>query len=926
VNEGVNDGPTHSPSTTFLFTDIVDSTPRWEEHGDAMARALSQHDALLDAAIVSAGGRVLKHTGDGLVAVFFDAPSALHAAISAQRALGVGDWTSVGGLEVRMGMHTGDAHERAGDYFGPVMNRAARVMNAANGGQIVCSEECVRAAGADLPDGAVVVDCGEHRLKGVGTPVRLFAVAHPELVGDHPPLRSLNVLLGNLPVPATPLIGRDDDVRNVVDLVARHDVVTIVGPGGVGKTRLALETAHAVAMRFPDGAWFLDLSSAPELGDLTEEIGSMLGVQQRQGQTMRETLRDVLAARSLLVVIDNCEHVIDAVATFIEDAATATATKVLATSREPLHVAGERRYRLGALQTPTEAGAADADDVASCASVRLFVERGRAVCPDLVLAPADVLRIGEICDRLDGLPLAIELAAARLESLSVDALVERLGERLSLLHSASRRGVARQRALEATLDWSFDLLDDDERHAFCRLGVFTGPFSLDAAEAVIGAGWTTAHVADVVDRLVVKSMLHSEPVEARLRLLETVREYTRHRLESAGDLAATEADHARHYAHVARVAEGALGGADEAGVIDRLDADLANLRAAFGWLLAHEPATALDMASDLYSFWIGHDLLHEGLAWLTATTDAPAPVVARALANATVCAFFVGENDRAAELASASIAASEAAGEHPDPKPLNTLALLALYRGRIDEGLEFCERAVVAARDLGGYEAVLILSAIGVAITLTGDVTRGVALCEEAARASVGASPSRRAASLMNLAIALQPSDPARAVTVAAEVVEVADKIRSQYFLGFAWYQTGIALRAVSRDREALHAFGRALPMLRNVGFRNEVATTLEQTARLLVNQEPAESVTLYGAAAALREVISLPGIAAEQRSRERALLTLREILGSEAFAGAWSAGTAMSLDEAVDVAEALTLDLGAEAIDAVASDAELTR
>lgn len=882
-----------------------------------MAQALSRHDAIISDAVVRAGGRVLKHTGDGVVAVFSDASSALRGAIGAQRALARTDWTTVGGLEVRMGLHSGLAHERDGDYFGPVMNRAARVMSAANGGQIVCSESCRRAVGVDGLDGAVLVDCGEHRLKGVGTPIRLFEVTDPEMPADHPPLRSLNVFLGNLPTAATPLIGRDAEVHDLSGLVTQHDVVTLVGPGGVGKTRLALEVARALAVRLPDGAWFVDLAAMPAHADLTEEVGLMLGVQQRRGQTMQETLRDVLASRTLLVVLDNCEHVIDSVASFIEDSVIATGTKALATSREPLHVAGERRYRLGALSTPADAGVSDADDVARCSSVELFIQRGRAVCPDLVLAPSDVQRIGDICDRLDGLPLAIELAAARLESLSVDALVERLGERLTLLRSTSRRGAARQRALEATLDWSFDLLDDDERRSFCCLGAFTGSFSLDAAAAVIGAEWTTARVADVIDRLVVKSMLQAERPEAsRFRLLETVRDYARQRLEVAGELASTAALHARYYAGRARSAERELNSADEPRVIDELDRDLANLRSSFGWLLEHDAEAALEMASDLYAFWIGHDLLHEGLAWLTATTAASSRVVARALANATVCAFFVGENERASEYAHASLAASEAAAESPDPKPLNTLALLALNRGQVEDGLSYCERAVTATRQIGGADDVIMLSAIGVAFTLAGAVPRGVALCEEAVRAGRAASPSRRASTLVNLAIALQRNDPPRAVSLCAEVVEVADSIRSQYFLGFAWYQTGLALRAVNRDEEALYAFGRALPLLRNVGFRNEVATTLEQTARLLVHHGPADAATLYGAASALREVIGLPGIAAEQRSRERALLLLRETLGPEPFASAWGAGAAMALDEAVDVAETLTLDLGAERID----------
>ena len=430
-------------SYAFLFSDIVDSTPRWEQAPDAMAVELALHDDLLSGVVDRNGGRVVKHTGDGILAVFEESDGAIAAALDAQRSMLDAEWLGAEPLRIRIGLDLGAAHERGGDFFGPVVNRAARVMAAAGGMQIVLTADC-RAGCEQPPSGVSFVDLGEHRLKGLSRPQHLFELAHADLPGDHEPIRSLNASIGNLPPRPGPIVGRAEELRAVIDALAASQLVTLVGPGGVGKTRLALAASHEVAPAYPDGGWFVDLSSIAEPDALPELLGSTFGVQQRQGESMWVTLHDALANRRLLLVLDNCEHVLDAVTAFVQSQPAASPMRVLATSREPLQCPRERRIRLETLATPSDARTVSVEEAAACSAVQLFVERAHAVDHRFTLDESNLGAVVDICHRLDGLPLAIELAAARLESLPIEAISKRLEASIALLRTTSTAVSARQ--------------------------------------------------------------------------------------------------------------------------------------------------------------------------------------------------------------------------------------------------------------------------------------------------------------------------------------------------------------------------------------------------------------------------------------------------------------------------------------------------
>ena len=466
-----------SGTVTFLFTDIEGSTRLWEEHPAEMARAVERHDDIVRAAIAR-GGYVFTTAGDSFAASFRRAEDAIAAAVDAQAALRREVWSGSAPILVRMGLHTGEAVERGGDYFGPAVNRAARLMSAAHGGQLVASDTTVEVGG---DSGATALfDLGEHSLKDLAAPVRVWQLGE----GEFPPLRTLDSAPHNLPTRLEPLIGREDELRELVGLVDSVPLVTLTGPGGMGKSRLATQAAAEVIDDLPDGVWFVDLIPAePDVGSVAAAIGAAMGFDIRRGETWETTTLAALSVREALLVLDNCEHVLDAVAHLIRSLQQrAPGIRVLATSRERLGIRGERLYRLGAL----------------AAGVELFIATATALDPGF---DPDGARpaIEQICEQLDGLPLAIELAAGRARTMQPEEIAARLDERFRLLRSRDRDRDARQRSLAATLQWSCEQLAPDARDLFACLGVFSGSFDLEAAVGVADADLDELDVADLLE-------------------------------------------------------------------------------------------------------------------------------------------------------------------------------------------------------------------------------------------------------------------------------------------------------------------------------------------------------------------------------------------------------------------------------------------
>ncbi|HLM17310.1 MAG TPA: adenylate/guanylate cyclase domain-containing protein, partial [Acidimicrobiia bacterium] len=457
-------------TVTFLFTDLEGSTQLWEQYPEAMRDALTRHDAILRDAVVAHGGHLVKTTGDGIHAAFGTASDAVDAAIAAQRELHAADWTSTGPLRVRMGLHTGAAEVRDGDYYGGALNRAARMMAIAHGGQIVASlatSELVRDDDYDL------VDLGEHRLRDLGRPERVFQVVHPALPREFAALTSLESFPTNLPLQSTSFVGRSRELGDVITALATNRVVTMTGVGGVGKTRLALQVGGEVLPQYRDGVWFCELGPVGNPDLVPAVIAGVLGVPQRPGQTSSKSVVMWCERRELLLVLDNCEHLLDAAALMVEAMERACpGVRVLATSREGLGISGERITVLRSLGLPTEG--TSAAQAAEVDAVRLFVDRAAAARDDFAVMPDNVDALVQICRRLDGIPLAIELAAARVRMMNPGEIAARLDERFRLLTGGIRTAVERHQTLRQAVDWSYDLLDARERVLLNRLGVFAG--------------------------------------------------------------------------------------------------------------------------------------------------------------------------------------------------------------------------------------------------------------------------------------------------------------------------------------------------------------------------------------------------------------------------------------------------------------------
>ena len=548
-----------SGTVTFLFTDVEGSTRLWAADSDAMSASLQVHDRILRWAIESFGGYVFTTAGDSFAAAFARASDAVAAAAQAQRELAGAAWGSGPALRVRMGMHLGEAEERGGDYFGPVVNTAARVEAAGHGGQVLMTAAVRSTARAEA------TDLGVHQLRDVDEPMHLFQFGE----GEFPRLRVVDAALTNLPARPTRMIGRDDEVSRVRQLLAANRLVTITAVGGSGKTRLAIAVGEAELPHRQGGVWFVDLTAVMSGADVPAAIASAVGLVLTNAMAT-EQLIDFLSGMSALVILDNCEHLIDECAQIVESAlAVRGEVAFLATSRELLDVEGERTVVLGTLPC----------DSADSAGVRLFLDRATALDPDFELTEENADTVSTLCARLDGMPLAIELAAARITVLTPSELLSGLDDRFQLLAGGRRR--QRQRTLEATLDWSYDLLDLDEQQVFRTLGVFVDGFDLDAVAAVAGVSRQTA--TSLVEALIAKSLVtrteHRQA--ARFRLLETVKAYAEDRLVDAGEAAGMRTAHLAHFHRIATVNGRALGGELRLGI--RLRDDRSNITSAYEW-------------------------------------------------------------------------------------------------------------------------------------------------------------------------------------------------------------------------------------------------------------------------------------------------------------------------------------------------------
>ena len=615
---------------TFLFTDIEGSTEKWEQHPDGMAKAVAAHDTLLRGAVEEHRGRVIKTSGDGIVAVFADPVDGIAAAVATQLALTDPALTAGIPLAVRCGLHAGEAQRHGDDYLGTTLNRAARVMALAYGGQVLLSQAVADGVVGRLHEGIALRDLGEVRLKGLAGTERVHQLLHPRLRDAFPALRSLEATPNNLPQQPTSFVGREGEIEDAEALLARTRLLTLSGIGGLGKTRLALQIAGNVLDRFRDGAWFVDLAPIRDGALVTSEVANVLGVREEPGRPIMQTLCANLKTRKLLLILDNCEHLVQACADLANGILRATPdVQILATSRESLRVPGEQTYALPPLPVPRQDESLK--ELLQSTAVRLFVERARQHKPSFAVDEREAPALAELVARLEGIPLALELAAARVRSLTLGEINARLQDRYKLLIGGDRALLARQQTLRALVDWSYDLLSEHEQLLLQRLSSFAGGCDLRAVEEVCGAEpLLPEDIVDLLASLVDKSLvLPEESGEGtRYRMLETIRDYARLKLIESGDLDGASSRHCNYYLARRTREETACRGRSRPKWVARLEADHDNMRAAIAYSMGGrgDPIVAVKIEVYLQAFRLYRGYASEGRNNLRALLAHPAIV------------------------------------------------------------------------------------------------------------------------------------------------------------------------------------------------------------------------------------------------------------------------------------------------------------
>jgi predicted ATPase/class 3 adenylate cyclase len=915
-----------SPPTgtlTFLFTDIEGSTKMWEHNATAMQAALARHDEMLRDTIEERGGYVFKTVGDAFCAVFPTALDALEAALDAQRRLLSSKWVETGPLRVRMALHMGVAEERDGDYFGPPLNRVARLLSAAHGGQVLLTAATHEMVRDQLPAGADLLDLGERRLKDLFRPERVFQLSAPELPSKFPPLRTLEGHPNNLPLQPTPLVGREREVEEVAQrlLASETRLLTLTGAGGVGKTRLALQVAADLVEEFEDGAFFVSLAALTDPQLVGSAIAAPLGIREAGNLPLEEVLREYLREKKLLLLLDNFEQVLEGAQLVGQLLSACPDLSVLATSRIPLGLYGEKEYPVPPLSLPDPKRLPSLERLTQYEAVRLFIERAKDARPDFFITKESAPAVAEICVRLDGLPLAIELAAARIKVLTPQKMLERLSDRLRLLTGGARDLPQRQRTLRSTIEWSYGLLEEGEKTLFGRLSVFAGGRTLEAIEAICDAeGDLPIDVLDGVSSLVDKSLLRQEEGvggDSRFVMLETVHEFAREKLQESGEAEEIQRAHAEYFLALAEEAEPRLRGPEDIEWLECLEEEHDNLRTALSWLFGQgeEAELCLRLAGALWMFWESRGHYSEGRRWLeaalAAANGASAAVRAKVLEGEGWLVYHSGEVDRAVIAAQEGLELSEQAGlgGAVAARFLRILGWMEIIRGEDDRAKELLEESLILSREaddkwgiadallwLGnsldfldrerakelqeegiglarelGYVTTLarLLFSLGYTFVLEGDYERGAALSEEAA----------------------------------ALFREHGHKGGLEYLLD----NLGWAALLRGDLEQAKSFYEQSLVLCREQSDRMIASESLDGLACISAAGGDAErAARLIGAAHKLREAL---GAVAYQHSpeedawREQYLATARSRLDEAAWQAAWAEGRSMTLEKAVSYA-----------------------
>jgi predicted ATPase/class 3 adenylate cyclase len=859
-------------TVTFLFTDIEGSTLLLRDLGDRYAEVLRDHGRIIKAVLEREGGAEIGTEGDSFFAVFASPGAAIRAVIEAQRALAGHSWPGGVEVRVRMGLHTGEGTRMGEGYVGLDVHRAARIGDAGHGGQVLLSGVTEALVQHSLPDGVDLVDLGEHRLKDLPHPERLFQLTIDGLPREFPPLRSLDARPNNLPAQMSSFIGREEVIGEVEAALEETRLLTLTGPGGTGKTRLALEVAHRQLPIFLDGVWFVDLSAVTDPSVVPTEIAIAIEATRDPGASVFQCLEEHLRDRKLLLVLDNFEQVLDASMAVEHLLSHAPGLKVMVTSRSVLSVYGEREYPVPPLRLPDPASSEILEALSHSEAVSLFVERARAVRPDFRLTGENALAVAEICERLDGLPLGIELAAVRVNVLTPQTMLPRLDERLSLLTSGPRSLPERQRTLRGAIDWSYRLLEEPARRLFARLSTFFGGGTLEAIEAVCDPD-LGAPVLDLLGSLVNDSLLRRTETpggEVRFQMLETIREYAAERLDAESDAADVRRRHAQYFLSLATRAEPLLVGADQKEWLDRFDHDHDNIRAALRWSIqADEVRAGQEAAGALWRFWHQRGHLAEGrkkLEHLLKAADGAerTPERFKALTGAGGLAYWQNDYSAAERFYSEAL---EVGRELDDSRSIAEALFNLSFLDRIRDDEE---------------EGMAKLRTVHEMATSIGD--------RQLAADSQWLLGTRE----------LREERPENGLPMVEEALGIYRELGNLFATADSLSSLGSYYRTIGDSEAAIAAQREALEMFVEVGNPTGIAMVLEEMAMIdTMDGRHERALRLAGAADALKDQIG-GGAPAELMRSEESLEESRRSLDPETAERSWNEGREMGTDKAV--------------------------
>lgn len=914
---------------TFLFTDIEGSTHLWESYPEAMNAASLQHDNLVREIIAKNGGQVVKGTGDGFHAVFSSASDAVKAALAGQDSIQKADWGLPEAMGVRMGLHSGEAQLRDGDYYGTAVNRASRLMGAGSGGQVLLSDVTAKLIRESLPVGSELVDLGEYSLRDLAVPERVFQLNGAGLLAEFPGLKTRGSSRNNLPESLTSFVGRESESEEVAKMLGATRLLTLIGVGGTGKTRLMLHTARNQVNQFRHGVWLVELAALTDPEQIPGQVASALNLREVPGRSLQDVLVDYLRRKQTLLLLDNCEHLIGACArlaqVLLNDCPQLT---ILATSREGLGIGGEAIYQVPSLSIPASNGDLKISELTGYESIRLFVERAQTVSPGFQLTPENGEAIVQVCQRLDGIPLAIELAAVRVRMLSPEQIATRLKDHFQLLTGGSRTALPRQQTLQALIDWSWDLLDDQERTVLRRLAVFSGGWNLEAAEAIVSSPEEAGlDVLEELFNLVNKSVVIVEQTpggESRYHLLETIRQYSRERLIEANEITQARVRHAEYYSRMVSETREHLIVEGDLEWLDLLDTDYSNIRAALEWNLEHQPFAALKLLQGIQQYFVLRSMIKEGLSW----SEQVFRVVLKQLPTLdgeqlneqrarlaivrgwqTMLSTMQGGNQKWVLIAEEAVdLARQSQDENALCICLGIAGFVSIYVNELEQAGQYARESRAICTRVSNREGIgfsLRVLAM-VAMYVDKDLAEENIYLEEL-RQWYQTFPQQWLKGSFMLGqgqIALRQGQYSAAISYYEESIDIYEAYGDNYFANMARSDIGHARRNLGELDKAIELYSETILNWQDYGNRGAVANQLECFAFIAIEKEQWDrAAELLGAANTLREAADSPMLIFEQMEYDKYITRLKEQMEDYRFEEAWETGTQMGMEDAVTYA-----------------------